>query len=421
MVATVLAAALAAAALALDVSPLGSDENNIGYCSGPSLRGLKAKCVDGGADLEELKQECTNECENLNCTCFSVYADDADPRCGGKRACYLFGGGTATHAVSPGAAGGYESHLRAFSTSMPLGNGQSAEVTGDPHFVGGDGDNFAFRGRNYTTYALHSSHHLAVNGRFEPQVFFMGGTCATCNQKTVYGSFVTRFYAQAKTSSGKMVRVTYLADAPSRAELAIVDAEAGEMAAEVKVATLEKDSAAKRVDELSVLLVRKHAREATLTVANREFEVSASSRYLLWAQRNGHRKRLDIAIKPLKEVATLDVAPHGLIGQTLDGDGVAIDGALDDYSTKVVVTKAMGEGAIEGAAVDYEIRDVDGPFSPNFKFSRFWATTAAPRDTSALTGSRRVVKKGQMQAAGILGDDLVANDEMPGVVQTEAA
>ena len=39
------------------------------------------------------------------------------------------------------------------------------------------------------------------------------------------------------------------------------------------------------------------------------------------------------------EFADLKVAPHGLIGQTFDGDGVAVDGAIDDYSAKVVVTK----------------------------------------------------------------------------------
>ena len=35
---------------------------------------------------------------------------------------------------------------------------------------------------------------------------------------------------------------------------------------------------------------------------------------------------------------TLEVAPHGLIGQTFDGDDIAIDGAVDDYSGKIVTT-----------------------------------------------------------------------------------
>ena len=64
--------------------------------------------------------------------------------------------------------------------------------------------------------------------------------------------------------------------------------------------------------------------------------------------------------------ASPQVAPHGLLGQTFDGDGVAIDGAIDDYSAKVVVTKAMGEGAIEGVAADYELPSAS-PFSTKFK------------------------------------------------------
>ena len=39
-----------------------------------------------------------------------------------------------------------------------------------------------------------------------------------------------------------------------------------------------------------------------------------------------------------KSTATLAVAPHGLIGQTFDGDSMAVDGAVDDYSPDVVVT-----------------------------------------------------------------------------------
>ena len=96
------------------------------------------------------------------------------------------------------------------------------------------------------------------------------------------------------------------------------------------------------------------------------------------------------------------VAPHGLIGQTFDKDDVAVDGALDDYTgvptpggkpgDTYVVTKAMGEGAIEGVAADYEI-PLSAPFTVDFKYSRFHAREAAPRNISALQGKRRKVYK----------------------------
>ena len=79
------------------------------------------------------------------------------------------------------------------------------------------------------------------------------------------------------------------------------------------------------------------------------------------------------------------VAPHGLIGQSYDGDGEGIDGATDDYSGAEMTTKAMAEGAIEGEASEYKMTH---KFSTRFKYSRFGQSAAAPRDTSKLTGKR---------------------------------
>ena len=101
----------------------------------------------------------------------------------------------------------------------------------------------------------------------------------------------------------------------------------------------------------------------------------------------------------------MQVAPHGLIGQTFDGDGVAVDGVLDDYSSDVVYTKAMGEGAIEGVAADYVIRRSE-PFGTAFKYSRFGATLASPRQSATLTGVHRAINK-PPATAGAVGDDAI--------------
>ena len=72
-------------------------------------------------------------------------------------------------------------------------------------------------------------------------------------------------------------------------------------------------------------------------------------------------------------------------------------------------SQAMGEGAIEGTAEDYEI-DPNSPYSVFFKFTRFYAQHASPRDVSALTGLRRRVSKvGGLETAFTQGDDLVAD------------
>ena len=83
----------------------------------------------------------------------------------------------------------------------------------------------------------------------------------------------------------------------------------------------------------------------------------------------------------------LKVAPHGLIGQTYDGDQTGVIGKTDDYKTRnnVVTTSAMGEGAIEGVAADYEMAS---KFATAFKFSRFGLEEAKPRDASKLGGEK---------------------------------
>ena len=85
----------------------------------------------------------------------------------------------------------------------------------------------------------------------------------------------------------------------------------------------------------------------------------------------------------------MQVAPHGLLGQSWDGDSIAVDGATDDYHQRraMLKTTAQAEGAIEGVASDYRLAS---PFATAFKFSRFDATAPVPpRNVSALTGRKR--------------------------------
>ena len=77
--------------------------------------------------------------------------------------------------------------------------------------------------------------------------------------------------------------------------------------------------------------------------------------------------------------------PHGIIGQAWDGDGLAIDGETDAFPNMgEFTTYAMAKGAIEGTPNDYK---VDKPYSTNFKYSRFDATSAAPRNVTKLVAA----------------------------------
>ena len=91
------------------------------------------------------------------------------------------------------------------------------------------------------------------------------------------------------------------------------------------------------------------------------------------------------------------VAPHGLLGQTYDGDRRPIHGKRDRYDILDngkptaarkgvggrITTRAKGEGAIEGHAEMYR---VERPFDTGIAFSRFGAHSAAPRNITLMRG-----------------------------------
>mmetsp|Transcript_29122 Transcript_29122/g.65948 ORF Transcript_29122/g.65948 Transcript_29122/m.65948 type:complete len:205 (-) Transcript_29122:390-1004(-) len=171
---------------------------------------------------------------------------------------------------------------------------------------------------------------------------------------------------------------------------------------ELKVSTELPTSDALEVDNVKLHLERINKREARFTASDSQFMLVAKSRMYPWADRNQRKKRLDIVVKRLVDISAIRVPPHGLIGQTFDQDEIAVDGMLDDYTgmrgpglshrQSVVITKAMGEGTIEGVAADYEI-DPSEPFSTRFKFSRWGLRAAAPRNISLLSGKKRKVVK----------------------------
>tara|TARA_Y100001954_G_scaffold232667_1_gene284351 strand:- start:5117 stop:5494 length:378 start_codon:yes stop_codon:yes gene_type:complete len=100
---------------------------------------------------------------------------------------------------------------------------------------------------------------------------------------------------------------------------------------------------------------------------------------------NFARARFDLRMRQI--LANPSVYPHGIVGQSWDGNTeTAIHGATDDYhGTAEVTSSSQAEGAIEGSYMDYAL---DTPESTKFRFSRFDATSAPPRDRSTLSGMR---------------------------------
>ena len=77
---------------------------------------------------------------------------------------------------------------------------------------------------------------------------------------------------------------------------------------------------------------------------------------------------------------------------------VSFIGKTDEYKGAEITTSAMGEGAIEGVADDYEVL---GKFDTAFKFSRWGLSTAQPRDSSKLTGDK--IKREEPVGAASVG------------------
>jgi len=128
---------------------------------------------------------------------------------------------------------------------------------------------------------------------------------------------------------------------------------------------------------------------SSLMVELPEWRVSVTLQ-LVFGHLEGPRRRLDLALVPRVPEAELAAWPHGLIGQSFDGDGAPLSGRVDDYSTPaaggVVHTSAMAEGAIEGTADDYR---VPSAFSAAFRYSRLGALPGQtrPRDVAAIAPS----------------------------------
>jgi hypothetical protein len=112
---------------------------------------------------------------------------------------------------------------------------------------------------------------------------------------------------------------------------------------------------------------------ATLTVATGEWLVKVTGQPV-YGRISGPTHRLDVALEPLVAEDEFAVEPHGLVGQSYDGSDVPRYGRIDQYpplsAPAEFTTAAMAEGAIEGAAKDYEVAD---KYATQFRFSRFAA------------------------------------------------
>ncbi len=210
----------------------------------------------------------------------------------------------------------------------------------------------------------------------------------------VHGSFFTDVAFRVRSASGRQYGVTASA---SNVAFSVVD-----VASQRTVKNVV--GVWKQWWEEGLRVVMK---QSTIYVRANGWEVNAT-RHPVYNYVAGPSKwRYDFAIRSLDDTpfefshgrTSPSCFPHGVIGQSWDGDNVGINGRMDDYKYDsghaVVVTSANAEGAIEGIADDYALAspfDVSG-----FKYDRFdknASSVCAPRATRWLTG-QRVQREGE--------------------------
>mmetsp|Transcript_20134 Transcript_20134/g.44944 ORF Transcript_20134/g.44944 Transcript_20134/m.44944 type:complete len:239 (-) Transcript_20134:671-1387(-) len=238
-------------------------------------------------------------------------------------------------------------------------------MTDDPHILGAHLDRFDFKGKDGGVYVLLSTGRLSFAVRVEHVSFR-----TPFSKLTVRGSLMRHAYWTVKTDRGQLLAAHLDARHPA----------------------FNGSTAARKafVDDVRFTFDGK-----ALTVATSAWSAKAK------VTRGGPHwglLRLRVEVRALLRDAEFGaVAPHGLLGQTFDGDRRPLNGKRDRLETLddgtptharkapggVVTTKADGEGAIEGTAEDYRINT---PFATAFRFSRFGASAAPPRNISALRG-----------------------------------
>jgi len=263
-------------------------------------------------------------------------------------------------------------------------------VSKDPHLHLPHGGRADFRGKGNTVFNLLSARDVTLNVLFEAADF----AWAT---RLVHGTKMAAAYWVLRTESGKTITIEYSVCSEAHAQ-AIKNsgykAPASAAKAQTAVAIVrEKDrrdvkvregQPALMIDDLQVAMLS----SKTLTVVNRKWRFTASTSPFPFGKLDANKNKvlLDVAIQPLYDADSDVVGPHGIIGQSYDGDSLAVDGRMDEHKAGESTTAAQAEGAIEGSWEDYIVKS---PFATDFKYSHFDATAAPHRDVSKLSGSKK--------------------------------
>jgi len=320
---------------------------------------------------------------------------------------------------------------------------------GDPHLRFADGGVADFRGRNGTYYALLSAPGVQFAAKSVDTDFilqkgsFLKETDLTPAARSllVHGTFFAEVAWTVRGTSGELYGIA--ADANTLAfnvvalggERLLDSAAFGGVAADKNAPTGKLPSANvkgswKRWYQDGVRAMYK---DRTLYVRASGWEVNATRQPIYNHVGGATRWRFDIGMRKLdgthleKEfgASSKTCFPHGLIGQSWDGDAIGVSGQQDEYKKdslytvngrtyEAMTTKAMAEGAIEGSGDEYAVK---APHDTDFEYSRFDMMKddlCDPRKVIELTG-----KKFAIDVIGLSNWVAGTNDEDAGAERAD--
>ena len=235
-----------------------------------------------------------------------------------------------------------------FISSIGDGN-KGPGSSGDPHLHFAEGGEADLRGKNHTYYAMLSAPGVTFAAQTHDVSFLLP------RPQLVHGSFFTHAAWTIRGTSGRTYGLRTAAD---RVGFEVVDVPSGRL--------IEKFTNIWR--QWWNDGIRAVYKQSTMYVRAAGWEVNCT-RHPVYNYVSGYGKwRFDIAMRKLDgtvfarrhNASSATCYPHGIIGQSYDGDHLGIGGAKDDYTYRaespVITTKAMAEGAIEGDASHYELR-----------------------------------------------------------------
>jgi hypothetical protein len=282
----------------------------------------------------------------------------------------------------------------------------------DPHLSFAHGGKADFRGKDRTWYNLLSAKNVSVNAFFTADDFKV----LKPRKQLVHGSRMEQMCMTVRTDAGRVLTIEY--NATDKFPFVALVHQRSEPSKHIAYLTTDKKHArtlevdniklSLRVKKIGVLASAGHG--TTLVISTGKWEVFATSKAFPNPRAHPGKSLLNINLHALYDADHDVVAPHGLIGQSYDGDSLKVDGQLDDYTVDEVTTQAMAEGAIEGVATDYEM---PSRFATAFKYSRFDAVRASPRDISTLSGKK---SSASASPTSVLGASADVEDEDSKVV-----